>query len=491
MRGWLAGAVLLGGVPTTAAQDRAPALQLLQNGDFARWEGGAPVGWRVDVGAQQGAGPEAVCAPAGPEGLSLSGDRTTRVWKSVSQQFAVAPDRAYRLTFEARVGGRAHQGEQFKNCWVGFFFADGEGQRLGVEVYDVRAAEWTAGRLVAIPPAGTAAATVTVFLSQTGTLQVRRLSLAPVPPTRADACFDLLAAGIERHYSHFASHGVDWRALAEQHRPAIVAADSPAAFADALVPLLAGLRDLHVTVELAGSPPRATHVARPPHNFDLAHVLARVHVQEREGTHMLVGRTKEGIGYALVGDLPGDADTAERMARLFERLHDRPAIILDLRANVGGDERTGQRVLRSLVDARRVYAQHAYRSGPSPEDFGPAQPRAIAPTEGVARYTGPVVALIGPNTVSSGEAMALMCRVLPTVTLVGLPTRGASGNPKPLALPNGVTVWFSRWVETRPDGAPLEGVGVPPAERVEHPADADGDPTFDRALALLQARLGR
>jgi C-terminal processing protease CtpA/Prc len=74
----------------------------------------------------------------------------------------------------------------------------------------------------------------------------------------------------------------------------------------------------------------------------------------------------------------------------------------------------------------------------------------------------------------------MMFRAVEGATLVGLPTAGASGNPRPARLPNGVEVWFSRWVNELPDGTPTEGKGIPPHVRVE--VGAEGDPILDRGL---------
>ena len=70
------------------------------------------------------------------------------------------------------------------------------------------------------------------------------------------------------------------------------------------------------------------------------------------------------------------------------------------------------------------------------------------------------------------------------VLLVGAPTAGASGNPRPIDLPNGVTVLASTWIERLPDGTVLEGHGVVPDVMVEH--GGPGDATFVRGLIELR-----
>ena len=72
------------------------------------------------------------------------------------------------------------------------------------------------------------------------------------------------------------------------------------------------------------------------------------------------------------------------------------------------------------------------------------------------------------------------------MTLVRLAPRRFCEGPAPVALPNGVDVWFSRWADDLPDGTPLEGRGVPPDVVVEH--KGPGDPTFVKGLELLRAK---
>jgi carboxyl-terminal processing protease len=170
---------------------------------------------------------------------------------------------------------------------------------------------------------------------------------------------------------------------------------------------------------------------------------------------------------------------------------DRRGILVDLRGCSGGDERRAQELAARFLAEPVVYARSRVRSGPAPTDLSPPEDRWMRPREG-RRFDGPVVCLVGPGCLSSGEGFALMMAAIPGVVLAGKPTAGQSGNPHPVELPNGVTVVFSRWLTLLPDGTPLEGRGVPP-DRPLDPAGA-GDPTFREGLAILEemaAKAGR
>jgi C-terminal processing protease CtpA/Prc len=94
---------------------------------------------------------------------------------------------------------------------------------------------------------------------------------------------------------------------------------------------------------------------------------------------------------------------------------------------------------------------------------------------------------------SSGEGFVRMMKCLSHVTTVGLPTRGASGNPRPFQLSRtGLTVHYSRWVDLMPDGQTFEGVGIPPDVEVNPKATADDlNPTLKKALEILRAKVDR
>lgn len=478
--------MLLAAVVVAPAAAQAPFPELIKNGDFAAWDTN-PGEWDLFTGAQYGEGAVSTVAPADGGGLTLSGDAETALWRSAGQAFPAAPETLYRLEFDARVTGRTLAPRQFKNCYVGLLFFGAGKQRLAMKAFDVRSAPWRAGRLTALSPPGTARGSVFVVLTQTGTLSVRHVSLRQAANDPLGN-FDLLASEMDQRYSYFAHKQVDWRALAESHRArARAGIGGPKSYA-AIRRLLQELNDPHVVIiPEPDAPPVVTATPNTDRNFDLAPLLARVHKQQRTGMQMITGQLKEGFGYALVGSLQPQRTSAEAMATAFEALFDKPGIILDLRANGGGDEQVAQTILRGLVQARTVYAQSRSRSGPAEDDFTPAQRRVLHPSRdpAVPRYTKPVVALIGPVCMSSGEAMALMCKALPNVTVIGLPTRGASGNPKPIQLANGAQVLASTWVAMDADGHVFEGTGVQPDEVVAHGPD---DPTLDRAIAILQAK---
>jgi C-terminal processing protease CtpA/Prc len=79
-------------------------------------------------------------------------------------------------------------------------------------------------------------------------------------------------------------------------------------------------------------------------------------------------------------------------------------------------------------------------------------------------------------------------RELPNVTIMGDTTGGGTANPRPVPYLEGWKVWVSTWFATLPDGAPIEGRGIPPDVHVPWPMPGVRDPVIDAALALARGR---
>ena len=79
------------------------------------------------------------------------------------------------------------------------------------------------------------------------------------------------------------------------------------------------------------------------------------------------------------------------------------------------------------------------------------------------------------------------------VTIVGQKTAGSSGNSQPYDLGNGVTIMIPSWQALRPDGSCWEGEGIAPDVFVPCTSRdfRDRDPTLDKALELLRARVAK
>lgn len=441
-------------------------------------EGDRVPGWEISKGA--GTEGQASAIRESDDGmLELSGNAETKVWNFVSQKVAVKAGEYYRLSFKAAAKGLNRENGQNNNCYVGSLFYRGE-QMVGNSIFTVFRPEQSPHELVFRVPDKTDSLKIAIFLSMTGTLYADDLRLERLEEKDS---FDVLVQNMNRYYSYFEHKKIDWAKLVERHRPIANKAANLLEFEKAIINMLGELKDMHVWVD-NGPQRRPTYNSSWKPNFDFAAVDRQLKHVQQIGKLGLSGRTKAGIGYLRINSLVGGEPEAKQLDGAVRSLLDAPGIIIDLRANSGGNENLGQLVAGHFTDKPIVYAKQNFRLNENHDEFYEFE-RGPLMNAGKERYAGKVCCLIGPGTVSSGEGMAKMFSAIPGVTLIGQPTRGASGNPQPVLLPNGLVVYFSRWVDMDMKGNIVEDRGVQPKIKVKHGA---GDPAFARALKIVQKK---
>jgi C-terminal processing protease CtpA/Prc len=255
--------------------------------------------------------------------------------------------------------------------------------------------------------------------------------------------------------------------------------------------MLAELHDIHVWIE---TPAGRIQPFGSSYGYNGNHAVVREIIENaaRCGDFAVVATTKpDGFGYFLMANQSAASDeTVQQAIDAIEKLHDAPGFIVDLRQANGGDELLARRIAQLFCAKDTVYAKSKYRGGAAHGVFTEEFPRTLL--EAKNPFKKPVVCLIGPGAVSSGEGFVQMMKCLPQVTTVGLPTRGASGNPRPFEIPGAdVTVWFSRWVDLMPDGKSFEGRGIAPEVIVDKPATdyARSDLTLDQGLEIRRQKI--
>jgi len=424
-------------------------------------------GWTLETGAKRGDGPVATPEVEGGE-LRFTSDAAAREWRMAVQTVDCPAGSRVLLKVAGRSRGLKREGDQYENANAIVIFLDAAGRRLGIVGSAVLRGDRDRIDLFihALAPPGTAKAKIGVFASVTGTAWFDDVRLSVAPADDRAAASAALKLWFDRTYPYLDLHG------------------APGDLGDgdigkALKAALAPMKDLHIWVETPEGPVYTVEGNPNAPNWNAWAIRARLTDVVLEKPPHLVGRMGE-IGYALIGAWKeegfGDLEKA------IDKLADCKALILDVRANGGGNE----------LLARRI----AGRFAAEPVAYGFAQPRdPTLPGNGFLepfekrfepkgeRDTRKVVVLQGPYCVSSTEWFLLMMGALDNVTTVGLASRGATGNPKPFALFPGVNVWVPTEKGLMPDGTAIEGKGIPPDEEV---GPGEGDPALARALELLR-----
>jgi hypothetical protein len=306
--------------------------------------------------------------------------------------------------------------------------------------------------------------------------------------------FDDFWQEMDQNYSYFfLKTNVDWTALKEECRPQAIQATNSDELAKALQQMLAPLHDLHIEI-LTPHGELPSYISRYSMNGNGKATLAELTETNRVDHFALVAKTKkDGFGYFLMmRQSNANEENVKQVVAAIQNLHDTPGFIVDLRGANGGSEPLAQKIASQFCAKDTVYAKSKYRNGSSHDDFTKEYERVLKASPNP--YTNSVVCIIGPGAVSSGEGFVQMMKCLPEVTTVGLPTRGASGNPQSYNLTGtGIKVIFSRWVDLMPDGQTFEGKGISPDVIVDEPPSAyeQQDPTLEKALEILRQKIAK
>jgi carboxyl-terminal processing protease len=182
------------------------------------------------------------------------------------------------------------------------------------------------------------------------------------------------------------------------------------------------------------------------------------------------------IGYVSVDALTGGV-VAQFEAEL-SKVIDKPALILDLRRNTGGDSILALPIIAHLIQ------QPTRVEWPS---------QLLQPASNL-HYDGPVAVLVGPVTHSAAESLAHNLKDSGRATFIGSATAGSTGNgPQSYETPMGVVFRLATRpnIERSVSGAPTEGAGLAPdivKEQTYQDFLAGRDTVLDFAVAFLGAR---
>lgn len=313
------------------------------------------------------------------------------------------------------------------------------------------------------------------------------------PPAMTDAglrqSIEQLRDALDHYYSYREVHVVDWAAAWKQFEPRLMAAESAREFAIVAGEMLAGTQDPHIWLSEGGEiVPAFRRVATPNANVQLLPKLIAGWTQKHP--MVAVGKAAPGIGYMAIHSWEKQhaSQLLEAAMSALMECRELPALIVDVRFNSGGDESIAREFAGCFLRARSAYARHRNLDPSSPAGFAPAATRWIEPTPNRPAYAGRIAVLMGPVNMSSAEAFLLMMKQASNCKLVGERSYGASGNPQPHLLANGVTVFLPSWQAMLPDGTVLEKKGIEPDVRVEAGADdlETGDPVLEKAIELLK-----
>jgi hypothetical protein len=324
-------------------------------------------------------------------------------------------------------------------------------------------------------PAGESAVPYPISFSTSGG---RKLT-----PDVQKQAIEQLRKAIDQNYSYRDRLKIDWDKIFAESAPRLEKAETAKAFARQAGEMLAVARDIHMYLRV-GESTFPTFRRSVPGNLDLR-LLPRVVPQWNDQQGVATGRFDDGIAYVMIASW--GRDVSEHVDLAYEAIgaaDPTKGMIVDVRANSGGDETLAQKFAGCFITEAKLYSKNvSVKDGQWSDTFD----RVVLPNKSRPSYRGKVAVLIGPVCMSSNESFILMMKAA-GATLVGEKTCGSSGNPKPHELGNGVTVFLPSWKDLLADGSLLEGVGITP-DIVVKATRADferRDPVLDAALKHLR-----
>lgn len=291
-------------------------------------------------------------------------------------------------------------------------------------------------------------------------------------------------------YSYNELKHVDWEAAFNQIEADLNGASTAEGFAGIAGQVLAKAKDKHIWL-MADGKRISSYVNPVTPNANFQKLATLVPEFKKHNNNICTGKFTDGIGYIYIDSWnSGQKEDFEQLYAALNAFQNAPGLLIDVRGNGGGSEPLAQEFAGCFVDEPKLYSKHVYRESNQPNGFGAVNERIVQPNTARPQYRGKVAVLIGPVVMSSCESFVLMMKQVPGCVLVGEPTQGSSGNPKPHDLGNGVTVFLPSWKDMLPDGTCLEGVGIKPDVPVKvRPNEiADKDPVIEAALAALQRK---
>lgn len=312
---------------------------------------------------------------------------------------------------------------------------------------------------------------------------------------QTEALFEKAWSDFDRNYAYFVHKNIDWDAVKTQYQAQFQQELTADQFAEKLNDMLQVLHDWHVWVQKPGGDylgyngTITTNYTSSPRNRYAPNgyqTLGDSVIQ-----HGIVGENGENIAYIRINTL--DTSSFESISdqdieNLFTTYADAAGMIIDIRANSGGNEDYAQKFASRFTDTSRLFGKVKYRNGTNHSDFDALIEKTLEPGSGT-HFNKPVACLIGQRVMSSGEWFTLMMKVCPKVTLIGDHTRGASGGPEVFSLDNGVKYNISRWVAYTYDDFAFEDHGIQPHISIapEESYDGEHDYVVERAISHIMS----
>ena len=285
--------------------------------------------------------------------------------------------------------------------------------------------------------------------------------------------FDEIWHAYDTMYSGFAEKDIDWNKLNDIYRDKINENTSESELFETVANMLRFLNDNHV--QIAKESPEQYFSAGllgyliDDIGFDSTiNIFTSLPVSEKyfkKGINSLhkfsYGWLQDSIGYFHFGEFKNIDETQHDMDSIIGFFSSSKAIIVDVRRNMGGDDKVGKAIVDYFADEKRMFMITSEKNGYGHNDFSDKKKWYVEPQQSI-NYSNPVILLIDNTSFSAAENFALAMREIPNVKLVGDFTAGGFADSKWITLACGWNVCIPYSLFTDKNGFCWEGIGIPP-----------------------------
>lgn len=297
--------------------------------------------------------------------------------------------------------------------------------------------------------------------------------------------FEYLWTEVDKKYSYFQLKNIDWKTVYDTLKPKLTSQSSEFELFDVLSQMLNTLRDDHTNLIAPFNVSRYNVALRHPENFNRRTVLEHYIPNAWSTGPFLHDFLADGaVGYIRYSSFLNDFTNAQ-WDFVLQRYRDTKGLIIDLRANGGGNIFNVTKLLSRFTEEKTLAGYTITRNGPGHDQFGPKENFFLTPS-GKVQYLKPVMLLIDRGSYSATTFCAVLTLALPNVTLVGDTTGGGGGLPNGGQLPNGWRYRFSISQLLDLQGNNYAEDGIPPQIQVAFDwSDLTTDEIIQRALQEL------
>ena len=273
--------------------------------------------------------------------------------------------------------------------------------------------------------------------------------------------FEYLWNQVDRHYSYFDVKEIDWNEVKNRYNDSIHDEMSEEELFRVLGNMMNELRDDHTNLVSPFNISMYEVALNYQPNYN-ERTIRDYYIPEMMHTGSFAHNFVDGdsIAYVRYSSFMSPV-TNEDMDFVLQRYANTKGLILDLRANGGGNMLNIPLIMERFVDERVLTGYNETRNGSGYDDFSEPVGFYYNAYDGI-RYTKPVMVLVDRGSYSATTFFSLTTKALDNVTLVGDTTGGGGGLPNGGQLPNGWTYRFSVSRLLDLDGQNYAEQGVPP-----------------------------